>query len=123
MDYPLPTLTAIGDGCLMDARMKLAMDILKSPNFINDMLLRQEDDNTALPPAMAALTLAEDLFYLAKVRCWVAPLETLGTKPSADEVDHVKRNAHAQVVGQMHANTVSQDNQPSVQTLHGGMRQ
>lgn len=122
MDYPLPTLTAIGDGCLMDARMKLAMDILKSPNFINDMLARA-DDGVDISPAQQALTVAEELFLGAATMGWVAPLETLGTEPSAGEVNHVKRNAHAQVVGQMHAGKVSQDNQPSVQTLHGGVRQ
>ena len=118
MKYPLPTLSAVNDGALFDARMRLAIQILLSPNFVNDSVLRASDNarsgELALTPTGEAMALAEQLFDEAETRGWITPLESLAHGPTDLEVDHVKRNAHAQVLGQLHANKVAQDQQSGV---------
>ena len=108
MRYPLPTLSAVNDGALFDARMRLAIQILLSPNFTGDC--RRDE----IEAPTTALALAEQLFDHAETMGWVTPLESLAHGPTDLEVDHVKRNAHAQVLGQLHANKVAQDQQSGV---------
>lgn len=125
MKYPLPSLTAVQEGAHVDARFKIALAILASPNFVNDMLARH-DDSPAISEhigptdfiADVAISLAEKVYEQAGAKGWITELDDDPGLPPAEQA-HVKRNAGAQVLGQAHAQTVAAELQSRVQPARG----
>ena len=113
MDYQLPTLTAISEGALVDARFKVAMQLLLAPNFVNDCRLDE------IEPVAYALDMAMKLFELGVAKQLIEPLPACSDITSSER-RHVERNAQAQVLGQIHAQRVAQDEQSRVMPVAGG---
>ena len=113
MDYQLPTLTAINEGALVDARFRLAVQLLLAPNYINDCRLDE------IEPVSYALDMAMKIYEMGAEKQLVEPLPTVNDITSAER-RHVERNAQAQVLGQIHAQRVAQDEQSRVMPVAGG---
>ena len=113
IEYPLPSLTAITEGALLDARFRLAMQLLLAPNFVNDCRLDE------LEPTGYALKLACALYEKGAAAGMIEPLPATN-QITTDERRHVERNAAAQVIGQIHAQRVAQEEQQRVMPVVGG---
>jgi hypothetical protein len=109
--YPLPTLNALGDGCVLDARAKLAMAILASPGFVGT--LETSGEYSWAQIAKCALGVSEAFYEQAEARGLVKPLPVDSTLPPA-EIAHIERQAGANVHGQLHAQKVAQNSAPMV---------
>jgi hypothetical protein len=96
LKYPTPLLAAINDGCVLDMRVRLAIELLKVPGF------ESEADVNIATRVDAALTTAEVLFERATQRGWIADLPLDDSIPPL-ELAHIRRNAVAQVEGQFAA--------------------
>jgi hypothetical protein len=136
MKYPLNPLNAINTGAQIDLRLQLAMGLMASPNFCNDMLECFEyeaaqaaqagsNGSPAAPDpaahrraaahhvALTAMTLAKVVVELAEQEGWIQPLPT--EEDISDELaTHVKQQAGAQVLSQLHGQELMRQAQPSV---------
>ena len=118
MEHPAPLVNALGDGALMDLRMKLAIQLLQAPGFLHNVF---DPELAAIPPkqppqthhspgsaAFLALETAEALYAQAKTRGWIEPLPVDAALPPG-EVACAQRGAELQVRAQLHANKIGQD--------------
>lgn len=112
MKFPLPSLTAMNEGALFDAQAKLAMEILKSPNFVNDCRLDE------IEPAAYSLELAGKFFDRGVEQGLIEPPPDTNRITPAER-DHVERNAQAQVIAQLHGQRVAQEEQNRVVPVVG----
>ena len=112
MKFPLPSLTAVNEGALLDAQARLAQLILLSPNFVNDCRLDE------IEPVAYSYELASRFYEQGAAQGLIeAPPETNRITPA--ERDHVERNAQAQVIAQLHGQRVAQEEQNRVVPVVG----
>lgn len=110
--YPSNVLESFGAGCLMDFRMKLAVEFLKSPLFQGTRASDGSFDGALL--AVTALDLAEELVGLAAIRGWLEPLPTDNGELPPELRAQAKRTASFQVLQQMEGQRFMQDEQARV---------
>lgn len=84
MLYPHNVLEGFGNGAILDLRVRMANDFIKSPAF-SGLLVNAvvEKEANAAPELIArlALDIAEELTAIAEARGWVAPLPEGGELP------------------------------------------
>lgn len=112
MEHPLPGLTAINEGVLLDAAAKFAMQLLLAPNFVNDCRL---DD---VQPVDYAIDLSLKFFGRAAELNLLEALSNDNRLTPAERA-HVEKNAHAQVLAQLHGQRVAQEEQNRVVPVVG----
>lgn len=97
--YPMSSLVALNDGCVLDLRVNFAMQLLCAPGFACDGPVQSV--------AHRALKIADSLLEQAAEKGWVNSLPLTADLPLV-EVAHVKRNGVAQVISQMAAGEYAQ---------------
>jgi hypothetical protein len=112
MKYPLPQLNALADGAVLDARFRVALQLLLSPNFVSGFVEIEDATHegrtfAAQHAVNVAMLAAEGLFAAGEMRGWVAPLAMTNELPLVERL-HVERNAAAQVFAQLFAQTIAQ---------------
>ena len=112
MERPLPSLTAINEGVMLDAAGKFAMQLLLAPNFVNDCRLDE------IEPVAYAIELALRFFGRAADAKLLEPLSEDNQITPAERA-HVERNAQAQVIAQLHGQKVVQAEQSRVMPVVG----
>jgi hypothetical protein len=113
LKYPTPYLNALPDGCVMDMRVKLAMEIIKTPGYIKIFAAQNtSDDETAKNASACALNIAEALYAEAERRQLVEDLPSHADL-TKDELNHIRRQAAGNVIGQLHAQKVAASEQAS----------
>jgi hypothetical protein len=117
MAYPSNVLEGFGTGCLLDLRVRLAVDFLKSPMFEGMAVTAEE----ILPKACAwfALEVSTELLALAEARGLVEPL------PDDDVLNRqlrlqAARTARYSVWQQLAGARVAAEEQPRVGPVPGG---
>jgi hypothetical protein len=91
MKYPPNPLTAFENGCMMDLRLRLAVE------FVKASLASPIDCEVESEFVKQHLDLAEQLFDQAEERGWVQPMPDDNGHLSAGLRDHIERNVNAQV--------------------------
>lgn len=111
-DYLGPSMNEAGNGVRTDLRFKLAVDILKS-----GMISSEGFSLDAAPALLAtlALDLAVELVEQSEKRGWLHAMPEDG-ELTPEDVDAVKRNAASQVIGQLHAQKVAENEASRVMT-------
>jgi hypothetical protein len=99
MDYPGNVLNALNDGCVMDLKMRLAIEFAKA------MLASGPDESPEDVAGFAAST-ADFLVKLCEDNAWIEAVPEGAEIPSVVK-NQVKRNAAAQAIAQFHAKKVS----------------
>ena len=117
MKYPLPPASSLGEGAQLDARFKLAVAILLAPGFFRQFDLKA--GSAAEAAAGKALHMADVLYEIGAKLEWVQPL-TADADPTPEERAHMKRNAHLNVIGQLHSQRMAQEEQNRVVPVQGG---
>lgn len=105
MLYPHNVLEGFGNGAILDLRVRMANDFIKSPALpaLHAELTRiMEDEKCSAAKALAlfALDLAEEITAIAEDRGWVAPLPEGGELPQFLK-DQAKCNASYNVLQQL----------------------
>ena len=127
MKYPTPTLTALADGALVDQRFRLACQLAQTPGFFRGIEGPTGSAITAgeVPATPAAwrragfaLDVAAELYAQAADRGWIAPLP-LDPDATPEEIAHVRRQAGANVQGQIHGQREAQAQMARVQQVPG----
>jgi hypothetical protein len=123
MEYPNSVLTSFENGAMLDLRLRLAIEFLKTPLFEHALEVRPDGAGVTVqqPPAkvaLDALDLAEALIAEGVTRGWVKALPD-GDDLPAPLVRHIKRSVRANVLQQMFGQKVMADEQPKVAT--GGL--
>lgn len=111
--YPHNVLEGFANGCLLDFRARVALQLLtSSPVFQGVALGTQIDRAPQLPKYLAgmALELADELLKQAAEKGWVDPI------PNNDEISaslrkQARRTAEYQVQQQLHGNRIAQEEQ------------
>ena len=119
MKYPLSLLNSNTEGALLDARMKLAIELVKTPGFLRrfDLL----DGHSVELAARRALDLAQALYDEAEARQLVEPLSESHKDIPQHEVRAIERAARANVMGQVFTQKEAQAAQPTVMSPRGAM--
>lgn len=115
MKYPSNPLTAMDQGCMLDLRVKLAVDILKSPMFTTAI--------TESPAQIAstALDIATELLSLGEERGLVAPLPD-HSELTAVLKRHIERSVRAQLFQQQCGQRFSREDGAITVVPSGGMQ-
>lgn len=100
--YPESVIDGIGKGCLLDYRVRLAIQLLQSPMFEGAGLTERSGDI-----AVTALNVATELLALAESRGLVEPFPA-GTGLNDEEERQAKRTGAFQVAQQMGAQEYAQ---------------
>jgi hypothetical protein len=100
------------NGVQLDLRVKLAVDFLKSPVIAQ---LANNPDHSPQSLSTFALDLATQLLEVADERGLIADM------PETDEISspmrkHIRRQVRAQIVGQVSAQQIGAEEQPSINT-------
>lgn len=92
MRYPLPLLTASGEGAWMDVRFRYAMELLKA----------MASAGTTFAPGDGSIALAAawKLFDEGEARGWIKPLDAGLVTPASEQAALV-RGARAQAIGEV----------------------
>jgi hypothetical protein len=120
--YPHNILEAFGNGCVLDLRVRFAMDLLRTSPIFEGVGSEFSPEHIAvLPKACAAfaLALATELLALAEQRGLVEPL------PDDDGLNrqlrlHAARTARYSVWQQLAGARVAAEEQPRVGAAPGG---
>lgn len=118
MLYPHNVLEGFGNGALLDLRVRMANDFIKSPAFPAlhaELTGIMEDQNCSVAKAVAlfALDLAEEITAIATERGWLAPLPEGGELPQWLR-DQAKVTASYQVCQQLEGQRFAQGEQGKV---------
>lgn len=120
LKYPVPYLNALPDGCVMDLRVRLAAEILKTPGYLRHFDLISPG-HAPRDIASGALDIAEALYAEAEKRQLIEDLPNHADL-TKDELNHIRRQAAGNVIGQLHAQEVARKEQGStVMTAPPGM--
>ena len=114
MDYPGNLLNAVNTGCVLDLRMQLAIDFARAG---------LASDNFKTPAVLVAdaVQVAGELVERGIELGWLEALPEGGNLPQP-LVDHVKRVAFAQALGQIEGARVMQEAQGQMVRMPvGGM--
>ena len=111
LKYPTPYLNALPDGCVLDQRVRLAAEILKTPGYLRHFDLKDGGD-TARDVAMTALDISCALYSEAEARQLIEDLPSHADL-TKDELNHIRRQAAGNVLGQLHAQKVATTEQSS----------
>lgn len=102
MDYPQDVLSSFPNGAVLDLRLRVALDMLRtSPALAKAAEATIDADDKLYGPKVAglALDMADALMAQGKERGWVAPLPETG-EINTPTKKHLARQASAQVEGQ-----------------------
>ena len=111
--YPQDPINGFLQGCLLDLRVRLAIDFLKS-HFFSGFLDRATLTNMRVEQAASiALILADEVLKQGAARGWVTSIPEDG-EIGPELRAQAKRNALYQVVQQMEANKAAQAEQSSI---------
>jgi hypothetical protein len=113
--YPQDPINGFLQGCLLDLRVRLAIDFLKSPLFTAltaEITNQMHEANVRAEEAVAgfSLNLADEILKQGAARGWVTPISEDGEIGPALRAQ-AKRNALYQVVQQLEANKAAQAEQ------------
>lgn len=114
--YPSNVLEVFGAGCLMDFRMKLAVELLKSPMF-QFTGFSADRGFTTRDFAVYALNLATELVTLSEERGLIESLPTDDGDLTPELRAQAKRTASFQVLQQIEGQKFMQDEQARVVPL------
>lgn len=101
IDYYPDPIAAFADGCLMDIRIRVALQFTQS-------MLSSGRGSEYLPEALAktALDVADELFSQGKARGWIEPLPESGEINAATK-RHLERNVNSQLHQQKYAQAIN----------------
>lgn len=112
--YPSSVLESFGNGALLDLRVRLALDVLKSPGFVGQ-IVPGADNEVPYERRIAAyaLDIATALLEVGAERGLVSPM------PEHDELTqpirrHIARNVRAQLHQQAVMQRVSREESPII---------
>ena len=108
MKYPPNPLAAFENGCLMDLRTRLAIELIKSPWATGAYVIAPAD------LASAAISTIHELFVDAEKRGWIEPLSDNGEINSAMR-RHLERGVAAQLYQQEHSQKLQQEHGQKLQ--------
>lgn len=106
--YPQDPINGFLQGCLLDLRVRLAIDFLKAPSFELSLSGMKVEDAAGL-----ALRLADEILAQGAANGWVTSIPEDGEIGPALRAQ-AKRNAQYQVVQQMEANKAMTAEQSSI---------
>jgi len=116
LKYPTPYLNALPDGCVMDMRVKFAMEIIKTPGFMRQFDLLNNAthaaQNSPADVSALALSISNALYEQAYHQGLIEDLPSHADL-TKDELNHIRRQAAGNVLGQLHAQKVAQTEQSS----------
>lgn len=104
MKYPSPLLNSLTDGVHLDMRAKMAEQFLRTPGLVSRF---RQNGATADETVRFVFDLSQSFYDEAERRGLLQELPGHADLPTSEEM-HVRRQAAAQVIGQLHANSVVQ---------------
>ncbi len=118
MLYPHNVLEGFGNGAILDMRVRMANDFIKSPAFPAlhaelTSIMEEEKCSAAKAVALFALDLAEAITSIAADRGWLTPLPEGGELPQALK-DQAKATGSYQILQQIEAQKYAQSLQGQV---------